>query len=78
MVKQLIYADTDMKLAAELNCCNLILVIVNKNAVLIIGILLQTHQVKRMVSSYVGKNKEFARQYLSGEAVDSQGTLSER
>jgi acyl CoA:acetate/3-ketoacid CoA transferase alpha subunit len=32
-----------------------------------LGILLRTKQIKRMVSSYVGENKEFERQYLSGE-----------
>ena len=32
-----------------------------------IGILLQTRQVKKMISSYVGENAEFMRQYLSGE-----------
>ena len=31
-----------------------------------IGILLQTRQVKKMISSYVGENKEFMRQYLGG------------
>lgn len=46
-----------------------------------IGILLQTKQVKRMVSSYVGENAEFMRQYLSGELeleFNPQGTLAER
>ena len=32
-----------------------------------LGLLLQKQQVKRMISSYVGENKEFERQYLSGE-----------
>ncbi|MGE3867397.1 MAG: CoA transferase subunit A, partial [Hyphomonadaceae bacterium] len=32
-----------------------------------LGLLLQTRQIKKMVSSYVGENKEFERQYLSGE-----------
>lgn len=32
-----------------------------------LGLLLQTKQIKRMVSSYVGENAEFERQYLSGE-----------
>ena len=32
-----------------------------------LGLLLQTKQVKRMISSYVGENKEFERQYLNGE-----------
>ena len=46
-----------------------------------IGKLLRTRQVKKMISSYVGENKEFERQYLSGElAVEfcPQGTLAER
>jgi acyl CoA:acetate/3-ketoacid CoA transferase alpha subunit len=32
-----------------------------------LGLLLKQHQIKRMISSYVGENKEFERQYLSGE-----------
>jgi len=46
-----------------------------------LGVLLQTKQLKKMVSSYVGENKEFERQFLSGELeVDlvPQGTLAER
>jgi 3-oxoacid CoA-transferase subunit A len=46
-----------------------------------IGKLLRTKQVKKMISSYVGENKEFERQFLSGELeVDfcPQGTLAER
>ena len=46
-----------------------------------IGLLLQTRQVKKMISSYVGENKEFERQLMSGELeVDliPQGTLAER
>ncbi len=46
-----------------------------------LGQLLQTRQVKKMVSSYVGENKEFERQYLSGELeleFSPQGTLAER
>ena len=46
-----------------------------------IGLLLQTKQVKKMISSYVGKNSEFMRQYLSGELeleFTPQGTLAER
>ena len=46
-----------------------------------IGKLLRTKQVARMISSYVGENKEFERQYLAGElAVEfcPQGTLAER
>jgi len=46
-----------------------------------IGLMLQTRQVKRMISSYVGENAEFERQLLSGELqVDliPQGTLATR
>ncbi len=46
-----------------------------------IGILLQTRQVKKMISSYVGENAEFMRQYLAGELeieFAPQGTLAER
>ena len=46
-----------------------------------LGILLQTKQIKKMVSSYVGENAEFERQYLSGELeleFNPQGTLAER
>ena len=46
-----------------------------------IGLLLQTKQVKKMISSYVGENSEFMRQYLSGELeleFTPQGTLAER
>jgi len=46
-----------------------------------LGILLQAHQIRKMVSSYVGENKVFEQQYLSGELeVDlvPQGTLAER
>lgn len=46
-----------------------------------IGMLLRTRQVKKMISSYVGENKEFERQYLSGELdveFCPQGTLAER
>jgi acyl CoA:acetate/3-ketoacid CoA transferase alpha subunit len=32
-----------------------------------LGLLLKKHQIKRMISSYVGENAEFERQYLSGE-----------
>src|ERR1700759_745226 len=32
-----------------------------------LGLLLQTHQIKKMIASYVGENKEFERQYLAGE-----------
>ena len=46
-----------------------------------LGILLATRQVKKMISSYVGENAEFMRQYLSGELeleFNPQGTLAER
>ena len=46
-----------------------------------LGLLLKSRQVTRMVSSYVGENKEFERQYLSGELeveLTPQGTLAER
>ena len=46
-----------------------------------IGMLLRTQQVKKMISSYVGENKEFERQFLSGELdveFCPQGTLAER
>ncbi|MFC5463083.1 CoA transferase subunit A [Massilia niabensis] len=46
-----------------------------------LGMLLQTRQVSKMISSYVGENKEFERQYLSGEVdieFNPQGTLAER
>src|SRR6201987_3345487 len=46
-----------------------------------LGQLLTTRQIKKMVSSYVGENKEFERQYLSGELeleFTRQGTLAEK
>jgi 3-oxoacid CoA-transferase subunit A len=46
-----------------------------------LGILLKAQQVKKMVASYVGENKEFERQFLSGELeveLNPQGTLAER
>ena len=46
-----------------------------------LGKLLDTRQIRRMVSSYVGENKEFARQFLAGEVeveFNPQGTLAER
>jgi 3-oxoacid CoA-transferase subunit A len=46
-----------------------------------LGVLLATRQVKKMISSYVGENAEFMRQYLSGELeleFNPQGTLAER
>jgi 3-oxoacid CoA-transferase subunit A len=46
-----------------------------------LGLLLETRQIRKMVSSYVGENKIFAQQYLSGELeleFNPQGTLAER
>lgn len=46
-----------------------------------LGLLLETKQIKKMISSYVGENEEFARQFLSGELeveFNPQGTLAER
>jgi 3-oxoacid CoA-transferase subunit A len=46
-----------------------------------LGLLLQTRQIAKMISSYVGENKEFERQYLAGELqieFNPQGTLAER
>ncbi len=46
-----------------------------------LGLLLQNHQIKKMISSYVGENDEFERQMLSGELdveLIPQGTLAER
>jgi 3-oxoacid CoA-transferase subunit A len=46
-----------------------------------LGILLRTRQIRKMISSYVGENKEFERQFLSGELeveLTPQGTLAER
>jgi len=46
-----------------------------------LGPLLKTRQIRKMISSYVGENKEFERQYLSGELeleFNPQGTLAER
>jgi 3-oxoacid CoA-transferase subunit A len=46
-----------------------------------LGVLLESRQVKKMISSYVGENAEFMRQYLSGELeleFNPQGTLAER
>jgi 3-oxoacid CoA-transferase subunit A len=46
-----------------------------------LGILLETKQIKKMISSYVGENKLFAEQYLSGQLeleFNPQGTLAER
>ena len=46
-----------------------------------LGILLQNRQIRKMISSYVGENKEFERQFLSGELeveLIPQGTLAER
>jgi 3-oxoacid CoA-transferase subunit A len=46
-----------------------------------LGLLLQTRQIKKMIASYVGENKEFERQYLAGELeleFTPQGTLAEK
>ncbi|USZ14784.1 CoA transferase subunit A [Moraxella sp. FZLJ2107] len=46
-----------------------------------LGLLLQTRQIKKMIASYVGENKEFERQFLSGELeveLTPQGTLAEK
>src|ERR1700757_4368945 len=46
-----------------------------------LGVLLETKQIKRMISSYVGENKLFAQQYLAGELeieFNPQGTLAQR
>ncbi len=46
-----------------------------------LGLLLETRQIRKMISSYVGENKEFERQYLSGELeleFTPQGTLAEK
>ena len=46
-----------------------------------LGILLDTNQIKKMISSYVGENKTFIQQYLAGELeieFNPQGTLAER
>jgi 3-oxoacid CoA-transferase subunit A len=46
-----------------------------------LGVLLQTRQIKKMISSYVGENATFAKQYLAGELeieFNPQGTLAER
>jgi 3-oxoacid CoA-transferase subunit A len=46
-----------------------------------LGLLLQARQIRKMISSYVGENKEFERQYLAGEIeieFNPQGTMAER
>ena len=46
-----------------------------------LGVLLETRQIRKMISSYVGENKTFAKQYLAGELeieFNPQGTLAER
>ncbi len=46
-----------------------------------LGVLLDTHQIRKMISSYVGENKTFAKQFLAGELeieFNPQGTLAER
>jgi 3-oxoacid CoA-transferase subunit A len=60
------------------------LVVVSNNAGIDtagLGLLLNTRQIRKMISSYVGENAEFARQYLAGELeieFNPQGTLAER
>ena len=60
------------------------LVVISNNAGLDdagLGLLLQTRQIRKMISSYVGENATFAQQYLSGELeieFNPQGTLAER
>src|SRR4029078_10355005 len=65
------------------SCCNNLTVISNNAGVdgFGLGKLLETRQIKRMISSYVGENKEFERQYLAGELeleFTPQGTLAEK
>ena len=46
-----------------------------------LGLLLETKQIKKMIASYVGENKEFERQFLNGELeveLTPQGTLAEK
>jgi 3-oxoacid CoA-transferase subunit A len=46
-----------------------------------LGLLLETHQIRKVIASYVGENREFERQYLAGELeleFNPQGTLAER
>ena len=46
-----------------------------------LGLLLESHRISRVIASYIGDNKEFARQYLAGELhveLTPQGTLAER
>lgn len=46
-----------------------------------VGLLLENHQIQRMISSYVGENKTFENQYLSGQLeleITPQGTLAEK
>jgi 3-oxoacid CoA-transferase subunit A len=46
-----------------------------------LGVLLQRRRISRVIASYIGENKEFARQYLAGELtveLTPQGTLAER
>src|SRR5471030_2592283 len=46
-----------------------------------LGLLLKSRQIKKMIASYVGENKEFERQYLAGEVeieFNPQGTMAER
>ena len=71
-----------IKAVREGGACNLIVASNNAGIDGIgIGILLENRQVQRMISSYVGENAEFERQYLAGELeveFSPQGTLAER
>lgn len=64
--------------------CKINLTVISNNAGVDdfgLGLLLHTRQIKKMISSYVGENKEFERQYLSGELeleFTPQGTLAEK
>jgi 3-oxoacid CoA-transferase subunit A len=57
------------------------LTVISNNAGVGLGTLLETRQIKKMISSYVGENATFAKQFLSGELeieFNPQGTLAER
>src|SRR6202453_3746629 len=60
------------------------LIVISNNAGVVdfgLGLLLQTREIKKMISSYVGENETFEKQYLSGELeleFNPQGTLAER
>ena len=73
------------KLIAEIRDCGVKnLTVISNNAGVDdfgLGLLLQTRQIKKMISSYVGENETFERQYLAGELeleFNPQGTLAER